>query len=290
MSEGIKNMALLSGKLIVYDGACPLCISLRDKVLSWGIFPKEKVASYYDLQLDQQGQVDASRFQNEMALIDTAGGDTIYGPDALKRIFSERFMLMRLFFAIPGIMAPIRFIYKVLARNRYIVATPRKDMPACDCEPKGPLFYQLIYLIYSLVVALAVTFWFGAGLQTYFPQMSILQCGGAMLLIAGTGWIVQGLLTWAAFGEKRFQYLRHMFTVMRKGVMPLLPAAILMALMDDLHPIVPVLSVLLSATLMLRQHYLRVWQLGRSQAWTLIWFLSLQTTAVAWLMFVTHII
>ena len=75
MSVDIKNMALLTGKLVVYDGACPLCISLRDKVLRWNILPKDKVANYYELDADLQGKIDAERFRNEMALID--GGQPI---------------------------------------------------------------------------------------------------------------------------------------------------------------------------------------------------------------------
>lgn len=275
-------MAILAGKLVVYDGACPLCISLRDKVLRWNILPEEKIASYYELDADLQGQIDPERFRNEMALIDLGGGETIYGPYALKRIFGEKWLFVRGMFAIPGIMRPIQFVYKTLAYNRYIVSTPRKDMPACDCMPVVPPLMHLSYLAYSLVVALLVTFLFGAGLQAFVPQISMWQGGVAMLAIAGTGWVVQGLATWLGFGDKRFQYLRHMFTIMRKGVMPLLPVAILMLLIPELHPAIPCLAVLYSSGMMLRQHYLRIWQLGASQWWTVCWFFALQTTALGW--------
>lgn len=281
MSVVTKDMTLLAGKLIVYDGACPLCISLRDKVLRWDIFPADKVANYYELPAAQTAQIDPDRFRNEMALIDTDGGATIYGPDALKRIFSERYWLARMFFAIPGIMAPIRFIYKTLAFNRYVVSTPRKDMPACDCEPAGPPLYHLVYLLYSLLVAVGVTMLFGAGLSQY-TRLSATEGAVAMLLIAGTGWVVQGLVSWLGYGERRFQYLRHLCTVMRKGVMPLLPVAILFMSFTDLTPWLPLVAVLYSSGLMLRQHYLRIWQLGGSQWWTVCWLLALQSTAVAW--------
>lgn len=290
MSVDIKNMTLLAGKLVVYDGACPLCISLRDKVLRWNILPKNKVANYYELDADLQGKIDPERFTDEMALIDLDGQATIYGPYALKRIFSEKWTLVRWFFAIPGIMQPISFVYKTLAYNRYVVSTPRKDMPTCNCATAAPAILHVTYLAYSLLVAIAVTFLFGMGLQAFFPAISKVQGGVAMLAIAGTGWIVQGLVTWLGFGEKRFQYLRHMFTIMRMGVMPLLLVALLMLIFPQIHPVIPCLAVLYSSSMMLRQHYLRVWQLGASQWWTASWFAALQVTAIAWVVYFFNIL
>lgn len=279
-------MELLPHQLIVYDGACPLCLSLRDKVLRWKIFPSHKVVNYYALPPEQSAQIDPEIFRHQMAVIDTNGGATIYGADGIRHIFSERFWLAKMFFAIPGIMTPIRFMYKTLAHNRYIVSTPRKDMPVCNCKMADtPAIFHFTYLLFCLLVAVGVTFFFGAGLAQYFDGMSKLDGGLAMLLIAGTGWCVQGLLTVMGIGKLRFEYIRHMFTVMRIGVMPLLPIAILLQAIPGLPIIFPIMAVLFSSILMLRQHYLRVWQLRISQAWTWSWFLGLQGTAMAWIFF-----
>jgi predicted DCC family thiol-disulfide oxidoreductase YuxK len=281
-------MELLQNKLIVYDGACPLCLSLRDKVLRWGIFPQSKVANYYELPDAQAAQIDPERFRNEMAVIDTDGGSTIYGADGIRKIFSEKWVLAKLFFSIPGIMRPIRFIYRTLAHNRYVISTPRKDMPVCNCEPDAPAISHVAYLGFCTVVAVLVTFFFGSGLAIYDSTVTALGSGIGMLLVAGTGWLLQGLHAWLAFGENRFQYLRHMCTVMRMGVMPLLPAAILMYIFDDLSPWVPFLSVVWSSGMMLRQHYLRIWRLSASQGWTFSWFLALQCTALGWIIFIVE--
>lgn len=288
MSVKSSNTALLPGKRIVYDGSCPLCIALRDKMLRWGWIPEPLLADYHQLPQDMQALVDAERFSREMALIDLAGGATIYGAEGIAEIFTAKWPALRGLRRLPGFMPLFTFAYKTLAFNRFVVSTPRKDMPACDCEPQIPALYHLSYLGYSLLVALLVTALFGVAVATYFPTLAGMTGAVAMLLIAGTGWVLQGALALAGMGEKRFQYIRHMFTVMRKGVMPLLPVSLLVLALPQTPYLLPVAAVLLSSLLMLRQHSLRVWQMGRSQGWTLAWFLSLQATAAFWVLYFIH--
>ena len=82
-------MKSLANKLIVYDSNCKVCSSLRDVVLRATPIPETKVVAYGSLPPNLSDQVEAARFRNGMALIDTKGGETIYGSEGVAYIFSR---------------------------------------------------------------------------------------------------------------------------------------------------------------------------------------------------------
>lgn len=146
-----------------------------------------------------------------------------------------------------------------------------------------PFHFRLSYLTLTTVLASLVTFLFGAALSVIVPKYTWIEAGGAMLMIAGTGWLVQGLLAYSKIGTKKFEYLSHMATVMWLGVLPLLPAALLLILLPNPTVQIPLVAVAFSSLMMLRQHFVRMNALQASQVWTLSWLLALQSTAWFWI-------
>jgi hypothetical protein len=283
-------MEALNGKLIIYDGGCPLCICLRDKMLRFNIFPEQSMVNYYELAPDLQSKVEADRFRNEMALIDTKGGPTIYGAEGIAYLFSSKYALVKGLLAIPGMRTCFEFAYKTLAFNRYFVATPNKAMPICDCQPTIPLTFQISYGIWNALIATFVTFGFGASLTLPLEKLTRWEGGIGMLLIAGTGWILMAALAFLLRMPNRAKYIPHMMTVMRKGVMPLLFFILAVLLFGIEGYWLPLIVVLYSSLMMTRQHYLRIWQIGLGQKWTLLWLLCLQSTALMWIYLLLYVL
>ena len=167
--------------------------------------------------------------------------------------------------------------------NKGYLKLPHKNYEQGIDTSEMPMHFRYSYLLLSTVIASIVTFLFGASLAVFFPEFSWLEGGGAMLMIAGTGWVLQTILATWQMGSKKFEYLSHMASIMWLGVLPLLPAALLLLFLRDPSPQIPMLAVGFSSLMMLRQHFIRLNSLQTSQVWTLSWLLSLQSTAWLWI-------
>lgn len=136
-----------------------------------------------------------------------------------------------------------------------------------------------------MMVAIAVTMLFGAGLSQYFSGMEMLAGAGKMMLIAGTGWAVTALLALGILGARRFDYIHAMGDVKQTGIMAILPVTVLLLVAGPVHVLFPVLSVVLSSGLMLTKHIRLMRTIQVPAWWTIIWFASLQVTAGLWVAF-----
>jgi hypothetical protein len=134
-----------------------------------------------------------------------------------------------------------------------------------------------------MMVAIAITMLFGAGLSAYFPSMPAATGAGQMLLIAGSGWAITAILALLLLGGKRFDYIHAMGDVKQTGVLALLPASVAMILLPASLPVwIPIASVALSSTLMVRKHIRLLRETGIPTWFNLVWFGSLWVSASAW--------
>jgi hypothetical protein len=154
-------------------------------------------------------------------------------------------------------------------------------MPALfDCTPDFHLTYRIAFILFAIFSSTGITYAFGQSLN---PLFSFPSGGTHMLLIAGTGWAVQIGLASLLLKDKRIDYIGHLGVVMLIGVLVLLPGICISRFTDFQYFAVPLISVLLSSSLMCRQHFIRVRSLGLHQIWTVIWFVVLQSTALFWI-------
>ena len=280
-------MKSLSSKLIIYDSNCKVCSSLRDVALSYTSIPGEKVKAYKDLDADLSGHVDPEKFRNVMALIDTAGGQTIYGAEGVAYIFSSQYKVADFLLSFRPVFRIFNFLYKTQAYNRYIIATPKSNFK-CDCFPDRVIKYRVSYIVITLLISVLLTALFGASLKNVAEDLSATAAAIQMLLMAGTGWVLQIMLAAFTLREKALDYVGHLGSIMVAGLLILVPSMIFFALTGLFVPSVPAISVLISSGYMLYLHIHRVWYLGMSQRWTITWFLFLQSTAFFWI-YVFHL-
>lgn len=275
----------MKNKLIIYDSNCKVCVGLRDMMLVLGLVQQQECVAYLHLESRLKQQVSADRFRNEMALIDTKGGVTLYGADGVSFVFADKIQLLRPLFRFKPFFLLFRFLYKTLAFNRYVVATPRTPAITCDCYPESAASYRVAYIILAILLSVLLTGLFGVSVQAALgvaPAVAAKQ----MLLIAGTGWVLQILVAMLSLQRQPLlEYLGHLATIMVAGLLVLVPSMGFYFISGIFFWPLPVLSVLCSSGLMLYLHHHRVAYLGLPQRWTVQWFLLLQATALLWLLF-----
>jgi predicted DCC family thiol-disulfide oxidoreductase YuxK len=277
-------MKSLNHKLIIYDSNCKVCSSLGDVVLRYTAIPEAKVKAYKDLSPALNTQVDSDRFRNVMALIDTAGGNTLYGAEGIAYIFSSQYKIIDLLLGFSPLFKLFNFFYKTQAYNRYIIATPKSNF-LCDCMPDRVLKYRVSYIVLTLLTAVSLTAMFGVSLSGFFNGISPSAAAGQMLLMAGSGWVIQILLAVSLMREKALDYIGHLGSIMVVGLLILIPWMLFYAATGILNFYLPAASVMVSSAYMLYLHIQRIKYLELPQAWTVSWFLMLQSTALFWICF-----
>lgn len=274
-------MKSLDSKLIIYDSNCKVCSSLRDVVLKFTSIPEERIKAFKDLTPDLIPHVDPQQFRNVMALIDTATGTTIYGAQGIAYIFSSQYRLIDYLLSFKAIFNLFDFIYKTQAYNRYIIATPKSKFK-CDCFPDRVVRYRISYIMMTLLLSVFLTAMFGLSLRHFFNGISASEAVIQMLLMAGSGWVLQILLATTILKDKALDYIGHLGSIMVVGLLILVPWMLLHAATGILIPSLPAVSVMISSGYMLYLHIERVKYLEMSHGWTLSWFLLLQSTAAFW--------
>jgi predicted DCC family thiol-disulfide oxidoreductase YuxK len=276
-------MKSLNNKLIIYDGNCKVCSSLRDVVLKFTAIPDATVKAFNSLTPEVSRHIDPQQFRNGMALIDTDGGTTLYGAEGVAYIFSTQYRIVDFLLSFGPIFRLFNFLYKTQAYNRYIIATPKSRFK-CDCFPDRVVKYRLSYIVITWLISIFLTAMFGISLRHFFG-ISPAEASMQMLLVAGTGWVIQIILAGIALKDKALDYIGHLGSIMVAGLLILVPWMLLHAFTGMLNVYLPALSVLMSSAYMLYLHIQRTRYLELSQAWTVSWFLSLQITAFSWIYF-----
>jgi hypothetical protein len=276
------TMQTLREKLIVYDSNCKVCSALRDLVLKLTTIPKTKVKAYAELTPDLTRHVDAAKFKNVMALIDTAGGKTLYGAEGIAYIFANEYKVVGLLFRFKPFFKLFTLLYKTTAYNRYIIATPKSKF-SCDCFPDRVVKYRIGYIAICFLVALMLTALFGISLNGFSNNITLPEAAGQMVLIAGTGWVAQIVLGILFLKGQALDYTGHLGSIMVIGLLLLCPWMIFHFVTGIEDAYLPTLSVFVSFATMLYLHVSRTKYLGLSQGWTLTWVLLLQFTAIAWI-------
>jgi predicted DCC family thiol-disulfide oxidoreductase YuxK len=277
-------MKYLDTKLIIYDSNCKVCSSFRDLLIRLTPIPASKVAAYKDLPENLAAQVDPNKFRNAMALIDTAGSKTLYGTDGVAYIFSSQYRFAGILFRSAAFKRFFTFLYRILTHNRYIIALPKSQFH-CDCFPDRVVKFRVSYIAITLMISIILTGMFGMSLNGFFPRLFSFEAAGQILLIAGTGWVIQMGLAGFMMRDKALDYIGHLGSIMVVGLLILVPWMLFYAITGISNPYIPALSVLLSSAYMLYLHVHRVRYLELSQTWTITWFLLLQATASFWIYF-----
>lgn len=257
---------------------------MKEVILALTSIPGEKIIAYKNLTHELSGKVDPSKFKNEMALIDLNNHPTLYGAEGVSYIFSSQYKPIDILLRRKLLFQVFKFIYRLQAYNRYIIATPKSNFQ-CDCFPDKMVSFRLSYIALTIGISVLLTVLFGISLKDFFYGMDLRTAGLQMLLMAGTGWILQIGAAWLLLKDKALDYIGHLGSIMVAGLLVIVPWMLFKWLTGIDLSYFPAGSVVVSSFTMLQMHIHRVKYLALSQAWTLSWFLFLQLGAVGWIYF-----
>ncbi len=262
-------MKILKGKLVVYDSDCPLCRGLRRQALFLGILAEEDCLSLYDLSPQYSAAVDSERFRNEMALVDTGGGQTLYGTDGLLAVFSMRYPQFEPLLAVPSFRALCRGLYKVVAPNRYVLSTPQKSAIGCTCSDVGSRNDRLRYIGVGLLLSVVITLLFVFSLRSVLFEGSYIAPVAAIAM----GWVVYFLIAAVVLRKIFIEFAAQMVSVMWRGTALLLPAIFTAAVTSSPAILLPLTGgcIAVSFGYMLHQHELRMRAMELQPLWTALW-------------------
>ncbi|WMJ74685.1 DCC1-like thiol-disulfide oxidoreductase family protein [Cytophagaceae bacterium ABcell3] len=266
-------MYSLGNKLIIYDSNCKVCSSMK-KVVTWLCsIPEERVRALAELPPEHYVKVDLARFRNMMAVVDTAGGSTMYGAEGVAYIFSCKYRFLKWLLDIPLLFRLFAFLYNVQANNRYIMTTPKSTF-TCECLPDRILRYRLSYIGIAFLVAIILTGLLALSFRQFFSYVPVGESIMWGVLIAGTGWLLQLVFAGVLLESAKFiDYAGHLGTIMVYGLLVQVPW-IIVSRFSDLW-IVPVVSLVASFSCMFYMHIGRVQYLQLSKMWSLCWLLFL---------------
>lgn len=77
--------------MIIYDSNRQVCVGLRNTMLALRLVERQECVAYRSLAPPLSQQVSAERFRNEMALVDTRGGATLYGAEGVSFVFAGEY-------------------------------------------------------------------------------------------------------------------------------------------------------------------------------------------------------
>jgi hypothetical protein len=278
-------MKSLPNKAIIYDDQCPACQLYTSGFVKWGLVEQQNRIPFTQITHSETvSQLDLQRAKHHIPLIDLKGGETLYGLDALVFLLNQKIPFLKALLSIKPVYSFFSGFYNIISYNRRIIIPAYSPASGFDCSPDFSLRYRIYFIALAVAIASIITYGFGASLS-HFPGSVI---GGLdMLLMAGTGWVVQILVALCVpvlfQPRQRINYIAHLGVIMVIGVLILLPGMCLNAFTAYQYPVIPVISVLLSSGPMLWQHISRVRHLRLNQIWTIGWFLILQLTAAFWL-------
>jgi predicted DCC family thiol-disulfide oxidoreductase YuxK len=269
-------MKSLDHKLIIYDSNCKVCSSLREVVLKFTSIPEVKIKAYKYLQTDLTNQVDADQFKNVMALVDTAGGKTLYGAEGIAYIFSTQYKVVEFLFRFPFVFRLFAFLYKIQAYNRYIIATPKSNYK-CDCLPDRVVRYRLSYIVITCLASLFLIATLGASVGDLFDVSSI-EAAASVVSILGLAWTVQIILAILFMRRDALDYVGHLNSIIFAGLLIMVPWMLFYFITGVFTVYLLVISTLISIAYMIHLHVHRIQYLEQSQWWTVSWIVLMHAS------------
>ncbi|MFL5728029.1 MAG: hypothetical protein ACJ75J_00965 [Cytophagaceae bacterium] len=265
-------MKSLDNKLIIYDSNCKVCSFLKEAILAVTSIPSARIVAYKELDPVQKVKVDAARFRNEMALIDLGMDATLYGPEGIYYIFSSESRFLSLLFGNRIIFRIFYFLYRVLAYNRYMIATP-KSFIECDCYPDKKRTFRIAYIAFMILFSALLSL-------TLVASVSYLQTGQQpiWLILWGAPFLL-GLMSLFLIKQNALDYIGHLVSILFVGTLCMLPSVILYNLSDFMKwPLL--VNFILSLFFMTYLHIHRLRFLGLSKAWSAGWFIIILLSGI----------
>jgi len=206
-------------KTMLYDDACPMCCWYTQAFVRHGLLESNGRRSFSEFTESELAEsIDLDRSRDEIPLLDTEGGQTLYGIDSLAYLLGQRWPIIPRLLRVAPLHWTITRFYKLISYNRRVIAASRPGKNGINCTPHFNYFYRILYILLALAFS---TYLIASFADTY---------------LSFTGWVVALLfimlllspsLYWR--GKRGITYAGLMVTVLLMGGLLLAPGMLLPA-------------------------------------------------------------
>jgi len=249
----MKNTAT-DNKVIIYDDSCPMCAWYTGIFVNNQMLPLDGRMGFTEVsQSPLLPQLDLQRARHEIPLVDTNGGATLYGLDAMVHIIGSRFPLVKWLLGVKPVHAFFTQFYHFISYNRRVIAGTAKAKQGGT--PDINLTYRIAYLVFTFLVSLAIGFGFAGNLSAYLPvPISTLQ----VWVLVSSSWVLALVPGTLWMPNKKLDYMGNQATVLLIGSLALLPGMLLQSIIGPVSIAIPMVSIALSIILMFWEHLRRL--------------------------------
>lgn len=163
-------------KVILYDDNCPLCCWYTGAFVKTGLLPQDGRQAFAEIQPeDMNSRLDIERSKDEIPLLDTNGGGTLYGIDSLLYILGQRWPWMENL----GNWGPLnwflRRLYNFISYNRRVIVAGETPVGSFDCSPQFNYFYRHLYIAFASLLGattIVAALWaYGLGFMAFVAPL-----------------------------------------------------------------------------------------------------------------------
>lgn len=242
-----------SNKILLYDDHCPLCVWYTGLFVKYGLLKAENRIAFSGADASLLSLIDFETGRNEIPLIDPEKAEVVYGLDALLSILGQSFPLVRRITSIEPLYWFFKKLYKLVSYNRKVVVAKKCGKGEIDCSPEFNIKYRLLFISFSLLLALSLL---PAVYNTVLPFFSASTISTKQLLIAAL--LLASINYFSSFRfpmEKGFEYLGQHATMGLLFLLTMAPLMIVVRLIPI--PFIILLIYLGLVAIFLTKEYIR---------------------------------
>ena len=255
----------------VFDNKCAFCNRGFRTLESIGVVDLSQGIKLDQFKSNELAcNVDPERACDEMAVINNESLEVSYGYDGYVNLLSVRYHRFSKLLSYRVVKYFLNPLYLFIASNRRVIAPIQPS--SSTCSPKLKKTYRFTFFILVAFIAGAVTYVKGYLLSSY--ELFKFLSGWKLIIITGFSWLVTSILYQK---PNKWEYWGHLATIVAAAT--LIQVIGLFGYFVFSNILWIVCFMLTSDLVMLWMHYLRIKIIGVNQRQTLIWWMTLHSTA-----------
>ena len=218
----------VTGKVMVYDGECPMCAGISGAFVRAGLFPEGERKAYQDYEGELSTRMWDKGIRNEILVLEPATGELRSGAAAILWMLRATWIgwLSRVFERRPFVDG-VSLVYRFIAYNRRFLSVPRPKAIACACDPDDrPVYQVLLIATFGAFAAITVTL-LGSVAPPEVRLMGSRLGSFAPLIKMFWPWTFPVLCALTLGRGERLKYIAHLASTAGAGGLVLLPLGLL---------------------------------------------------------------
>jgi len=128
-----------------------MCVCYTKAFVRTGLLKDEQRRPFSSLPDALLARIDFEKGKNEIPLIDTESGTTLYGIDALLEVLDQKIPFIKKIGTIRPVKWLLNRLYKFISYNRKVIVAKKCGAGGIDCAPAFSYKYRVLFLLVFFV-------------------------------------------------------------------------------------------------------------------------------------------